>query len=56
MSGRSNTLNIWGNRESMNLNPMVLTNIQTSTYFKKDLFELKTYHEVIDEIFYRVSV
>jgi len=51
----SNNIQIWGNKESMNLNSMILTNIQSSTYFKQKLFELKTYHEVIDEIYYRVN-
>ena len=35
---------------------MILTNIQGSPYFKVNLFELKTYHEVIDEIYYKVRV
>ena len=39
----------------MNLNPLILTNIQSSHYFKINLYELKTYHEVIDEIYYKVS-
>lgn len=39
----------------MNLNPLILTNIQSSHYFKVNLYELKTYHEVIDEIYYKVS-
>merc|ERR1719273_2686554 len=39
----------------MNINPLVLTNIQNSPYFKANLFELKTYHEVIDEIYYKVA-
>lgn len=56
MPRESNILQIWGNKDSMNLNSMILTNIQSSMYFKKELYELKTYHEVIDEIFYRVSV
>jgi pre-mRNA-splicing factor 38B len=51
----SNVLPIWGNRESMNLNSMLLTNIQSSMYFKQNLNELKTYHVVIDEIYYRVN-
>jgi pre-mRNA-splicing factor 38B len=55
MGRESNILQIWGNKESMNLNSMILTNIQASTYFKQKCFELKTYHEVIDEIYYRVS-
>ena len=55
MGRENNNLIIWGNKDSMNLNSMILTNIQSSTYFKQKLFELKTYHEVIDEIYYRVS-
>lgn len=60
----------------MNLNSLILTNIQSSTYFKGEryefsllqsftdhfplplpvsLFKLKTYHEVIDEIYYQVK-
>ena len=39
---------------TMNLNPLILTNIQTSPYFKGPLNELKTYHEVVDEIYYKV--
>lgn len=50
-----NTLPLYGNKDSMNLNSMVLTNIVGSPYFKEDLYELKTYHEVVDEIYYRVS-
>ena len=38
----------------MNINSMILTNIKQSPYFKTDLFKLKTFHEVVDEIFYRV--
>lgn len=54
--GENNTLQIWGNKESMNLNSMILTNIQSSTYFKTKLTELTTYHEIVDEIYYRVSI
>lgn len=50
-----NVMQIWGNKESMNLNSMILTNIQSSTYYKTKLSELKTYHEIIDEIYYRVN-
>jgi hypothetical protein len=50
----NNPLPIWGNEKTMNLNPLILTNIQSSPYFKVNLYELKTYHEVIDEIYYRV--
>ena len=51
----SNVLPVWGNQKSMNLNSLILTNIQGSSYFKVQLFSLKTYHEVVDEIYYRVS-
>ena len=39
----------------MNMNSMILTNIQASNYYKQKLSELKTYHEIIDEIYNRVS-
>ena len=52
----NNTLPIFGNKETMNINSMILTNIHQSRYFKSELIELKTFHEVIDEIFYKVSV
>merc|ERR1712156_556008 len=50
-----NVLPIWGNQQTMNLNPLILTNIRNSPYSKVNLVELKTYHEVIDEIYYKVS-
>ena len=53
---KGNTLPVWGNEKTMNLNSMVLTNIQSSPYFKNTLYQLKTYHEVVDEIYYKVSV
>lgn len=39
----------------MNLNPLILTNIQGSPYFKVELFGVKTFHEVVDEIYYKVD-
>merc|ERR1711997_474533 len=39
----------------MNLNPLILTNIKNSPYFKVNLVELKTYHEVVDQIYYKVT-
>ncbi|KAH8408801.1 hypothetical protein KR009_000212, partial [Drosophila setifemur] len=50
-----NTLPFYGNETSMNLNPLILANIQSSSYFKVHLFKLKTYHEVVDEIYYQVK-
>ncbi|TGZ64523.1 hypothetical protein CRM22_006332 [Opisthorchis felineus] len=52
---RGNTLKLWGNQQTMNLNTMVYTNIVQSPYFKANLIELRTYHEVIDEIYYKVE-
>ncbi|CAH8568783.1 unnamed protein product [Dicrocoelium dendriticum] len=52
---RGNVLKLWGNQQTMNLNTMVYTNIVQSPYFKTNLIELKTYHEVIDEIYYKVE-
>ena len=50
----NNTLPLFGNKETMNLNHMILSNILQSRYFKTDLHELRTFHEVVDEIYYRV--
>ncbi|XP_011406551.1 PREDICTED: pre-mRNA-splicing factor 38B-like [Amphimedon queenslandica] len=51
----SNTLPLFGNKETMNINNMIITNILQSRYFKIELYEKKTFHEVVDEIFYRVE-
>lgn len=51
---QGNVLPLWGNEKTMNLNPMILTNILSSPYFKVQLYELKTYHEVVDEIYFKV--
>ena len=51
----SNNLPIHGNEKTMNLNTLILSNIQASPYFKVQLYDLKTYHQVIDEIYTRVS-
>lgn len=50
----SNVLPIHCN-DKMGFNPLIYTNIQQSPYFKNTLFQLKTYHEVIDEIYYSVK-
>lgn len=39
----------------MGLNSLIYSNIQQSPYFKSVLSQLKTYHEVLDEIFYHVK-
>jgi pre-mRNA-splicing factor 38B len=55
MSKDSNVLPTWGNKESMNLNSFVLNNIMASQYFKVNLYEKKTYQDVVDEIYYQVK-
>lgn len=52
---KNNSLPLWGNEKTMNLNNLILTNILSSHYFKVNLYQLKTYHEVIDEIYYQVT-
>ena len=37
-------LSCWGNQQSMNLNPLILTNITGSPYFKVQLFNIKVKH------------
>ena len=51
---QNNTLPIWGSKETMNINQLILKNIRSSPFFKQDLYRLKTYHEVVDEIYYKV--
>ncbi|EGR33114.1 pre-mRNA splicing factor, putative [Ichthyophthirius multifiliis] len=45
-----NIFQIWGDETSGNINPKLRTNIMNCSYFRIDLFSLKTYHEVIEEI------
>ncbi|XP_023220760.1 pre-mRNA-splicing factor 38B-like [Centruroides sculpturatus] len=52
---KNNSLPLWGNEKTMNLNNLILTNILSSHYFKVNLYQLKTYHEVIDEIYFNVN-
>uniref|UniRef100_A0A1E1X531 Pre-mRNA-splicing factor 38 n=1 Tax=Amblyomma aureolatum TaxID=187763 RepID=A0A1E1X531_9ACAR len=52
---KNNILPLWGNEKTMNLNNLILTNILSSPYFKVNLYKLKTYHEVVDEIYYNVQ-
>jgi pre-mRNA-splicing factor 38B len=55
MIKRPNTLSVWGNQTTMNLNPLIHTNIESSPYYTGKLSELKTYHELVDEIYYKVK-
>lgn len=50
-----NTLPVYANKDSMNINSMILTNIIGSPYFKEELINYKTFHEVVDEIYYKVK-
>lgn len=34
LTRKNNTLPVWGNERTMNLNTLILTNIQSSHYFK----------------------
>ncbi|KAI8051184.1 Pre-mRNA-splicing factor 38 [Syncephalis plumigaleata] len=52
MSG--NSFETWGNPTNMNLNEVLFVNIQSSPYFKA-LYDKKTYHEVVDEIYNNVE-
>eukprot|EP01116_Phalansterium_solitarium_P023210 TRINITY_DN8015_c0_g1_i2.p1 TRINITY_DN8015_c0_g1~~TRINITY_DN8015_c0_g1_i2.p1 ORF type:complete len:269 (-),score=90.27 TRINITY_DN8015_c0_g1_i2:107-913(-) len=44
---------VWGNQTTMNMENVLQLNIQASPYFK-GLFEYKTYHEVLQEIYTEV--
>ena len=50
----NNILPIWGRKETMNIPPLILRNIRSSPYFKQDLHHMRSYHEVVDEIYYKV--
>jgi len=52
---KNNRVPFHGNDKTMNMNPLILANVQNSPYFKVDLFAMKTYHEVVDEIYYKVD-
>jgi hypothetical protein len=41
---KNNVLPLWGNERTMNLNPMILTNIQSSHYFKGVYQVIDTYY------------
>jgi hypothetical protein len=56
MANDSNVLATWGNKQSMNLNSLLLNNILASQYFKVTLYEKKNYLEVVDEIYYQVFI
>lgn len=48
-------LPVWGNEETMNLNPILYQNIITSRYFKTDLEQVTTFHAIVDEIYNNVT-
>ncbi|KAI9494127.1 PRP38 family-domain-containing protein [Zychaea mexicana] len=49
----ANKLETWGNETTMNLNAILYQNILASPYFKS-LYEKKTFHEIVDEIYNEV--
>ena len=49
-SNQSEGLPIHGDASKGNINDLLRANIMRCQYFKVDLYELKTYHEVINEI------
>merc|ERR1719187_2452384 len=55
MNKKQNRVPFQGNDKTMNMNPLILANVQNSPYFKNDLSLMKTYHEVVDEIYYKVD-
>jgi len=54
-SKSKSVLQFHGNERTMNINPLILTNVQGSPYFKVELFGIKTFHEVVDQIYYKVD-
>ena len=44
----------YGNDTTYNLNTLLHQNILQSAYFH-ELYKFRTYHEVVDEIYYRVD-
>lgn len=48
-------LKFHGNPSTMNLNPLLLANIRSSQYFKKQLIGLTGFLEIVDEIYYKVK-
>ena len=55
MGRKNGELPFWGNQQTMNINPLILTNVRNSAYYKSTLLDLKTYHEVVDQIYYKVT-
>ncbi|KAG3109848.1 hypothetical protein PI124_g13672 [Phytophthora idaei] len=51
---KQDELPIYGNDTTYNLNTLLHQNILQSAYFH-ELYKLRTYHEVVDEIYYRVD-
>lgn len=51
---KANEVPMYGNERTYNLNAMLFENVSNSSYFKS-LYSLRTYHEVVDEIYNRVD-
>ena len=55
LSQKRNVLPVHGNEKTMNLNSLILTNIQQSNYFRNTLYGIKTFNELVDEIWENVK-
>ena len=53
--GGGQALPIFGNEKTMNLNHLLLTNIQSSPYFRNTLYPKKTVNELMNEIKFNVK-
>jgi len=54
-ANKNNRVPFHGNDKTMNMNQLILANVVNSPYFKTSLWTMKTFHEVIDEIYYKVD-
>ena len=51
----NNVLPLWGDKNTMNLNGLLLTNIVQSPYFSTTLTEISLHSQIVEEIYYNVK-
>merc|ERR1719424_1433330 len=51
---RRTEIPLWGNTTTFNMNPLLADRILENDYFQS-LFEMTTYHQIVDEIYTRVD-
>ncbi|CAD5229259.1 unnamed protein product [Bursaphelenchus okinawaensis] len=51
----NNTLPLWGNMTTMNMNTLLLENIVQSAYYKNVLTELTTFQQLVEQILHKVT-